>query len=151
MRILVTLENSEFSWYSLQKRIGILCLPGKGCQYFILLQDQCRDFQDFYSNLASNLVKQLQLPLLSMTWIISEITTIILSSLMGLLVFLMCTKAILWIFLRSSTLIIYYKAAGIAGLLGIFLKDGAKILSKPITDLINLSISQSAVPESRKA
>ena len=33
------------------------------------------------------------------------------------------------------------KAAGIDGLSGIFLKDGAKILSKPITDLINLSIS----------
>ena len=33
------------------------------------------------------------------------------------------------------------KAAGIDGLSGIFLKDGAKILSKPISDLINLSIS----------
>ena len=32
----------------------------------------------------------------------------------------------------------------------IFLKDGAKILSKPITDLINLSISLSAVPDSCK-
>ena len=30
------------------------------------------------------------------------------------------------------------KAAGIDGLSGIFLKDGAKILSKPITALINL-------------
>ena len=42
------------------------------------------------------------------------------------------------------------KAAGIDGLSTIFLKDGAKILSKPITDLINLSISLSSVPDSFK-
>ena len=42
------------------------------------------------------------------------------------------------------------KAAGIDGLFGIFTKDGAKILSKPISDLINLSISLSSVPESCK-
>ena len=42
------------------------------------------------------------------------------------------------------------KAAGIDGLSGIFLKDGAKILSKSITDLINLSISLSIVPDSNK-
>ena len=43
------------------------------------------------------------------------------------------------------------KAAGIDGLSGTFLKDGAKILSKPITDLINLSILLSPFPESYKA
>ena len=42
------------------------------------------------------------------------------------------------------------KAAGIDGLSGIFLKDGAKILPKPITDLINLSISLSTVLDSCK-
>ena len=42
------------------------------------------------------------------------------------------------------------KAAGIDGLSDTFLKDGAKILSKPITALINLSISVSAFPESCK-
>ena len=43
------------------------------------------------------------------------------------------------------------KAAGIDGLSGIFLKDGAKILSKPITDLtLSLSISLSTVPDSCK-
>ena len=42
------------------------------------------------------------------------------------------------------------KAAGIDGLSGIFIKDGAKILSKTIADLISLSISLSSVPESRK-
>ena len=38
--------------------------------------------------------------------------------------------------------------AGIDDLSGTFLKDGAKILTKPITDLINLSILLSAFPES---
>ena len=42
------------------------------------------------------------------------------------------------------------KAAGIDDLSGIFLKDGAKSLSKPISDLINLSISLSSVPDSCK-
>ena len=42
------------------------------------------------------------------------------------------------------------KAAGIDGLSGIFLKDGATILSKPIPDLINLAISLSSVPDSCK-
>ena len=42
------------------------------------------------------------------------------------------------------------KAACIDGLSITFLKDSAKILSKPITDLINLSISLSAFPESCK-
>ena len=39
------------------------------------------------------------------------------------------------------------KAAGIDGLSVIFIKAGAKILSKPITDLINLSISLSTVQD----
>ena len=42
------------------------------------------------------------------------------------------------------------KAAGTDGLSGTFLKYDAKLLSKPITDLINLSISLSAFPESCK-
>ena len=42
------------------------------------------------------------------------------------------------------------KAAGIDDLAGIFFTDGAKVLSKPITDLINLSITLSSVPDSSK-
>ena len=34
------------------------------------------------------------------------------------------------------------KAAGLEDLSGRFLKDGAKVLAEPITDLCNLSISQ---------
>ena len=42
------------------------------------------------------------------------------------------------------------KAAGIDGLSGLFIKDGSKILAKPITSLMNLSISLSSVPDSCK-
>ena len=42
------------------------------------------------------------------------------------------------------------KAAGIDGLAGKFLKDGAPYLSSPITQLCNLSISLSTFPEKSK-
>ena len=42
------------------------------------------------------------------------------------------------------------KAAVIYGLSGTLIKDGAKTMSKPISDHINLSISLSSVPESCK-
>ena len=43
-----------------------------------------------------------------------------------------------------------YKAAGLDNLSGRFLKDGAKVLAKPITDLINLSITSGKFPDSCK-
>ena len=42
------------------------------------------------------------------------------------------------------------KAAGLDNLSGRFLKDGAKVLAKPITDLINLSITSGKFPDSCK-
>ncbi len=42
------------------------------------------------------------------------------------------------------------KAAGIDGLSGVFFKDGAPVLSLPITQLINLSISLAKVPDKTK-
>ncbi len=42
------------------------------------------------------------------------------------------------------------KAAGIDGLSGVFFKDGARVLSEPITQLINLSISLAKVPDKTK-
>ena len=42
------------------------------------------------------------------------------------------------------------KAAGIDNLSGCFLKDGAKVLSKPICDLCNLSITSEKFPDSCK-
>ena len=40
------------------------------------------------------------------------------------------------------------KAAGLDS--GCFLKDGAEVLAKPITDLCNLSITSGKIPDSRK-
>ena len=42
------------------------------------------------------------------------------------------------------------KAAGLDGLFGRFLKDGAKILAKPISDLCNFSINSEKSPDSCK-
>ena len=41
-------------------------------------------------------------------------------------------------------------AVGIDNLSGRFLKDGAKLLSKPISDLCNLSITSKTFPDSYK-
>ena len=43
-----------------------------------------------------------------------------------------------------------YKAAGLDNLSGRFLKDGAKVLAKSITDLINLPITSGKFPDSCK-
>ena len=42
------------------------------------------------------------------------------------------------------------KASGIEKLPGIFLKDGAKILSRPICEICNLSISHGIFPNACK-
>ena len=42
------------------------------------------------------------------------------------------------------------KAAGIDRLLGRFLKDGANVLAKPVTDICNLSMSLNKFPSSLK-
>ena len=104
-------------------------------------------FKDFYSNLASNLVKQLPTATskYGMDYVGDYYKNIDLpdwpfgfSHVHG--------NQIINILDKFDT----NKAAGIYGLSGIFLKDGAKILSKPITALINLSISISTVPDSCK-
>ena len=55
-------------------------------------------------------------------------------------------KSIL-IFLKSTQVL---KAAGLDGLSGHFLKEGAKFLAKPISDLCNLSINSEKFPGSCK-
>ena len=42
------------------------------------------------------------------------------------------------------------KATGLDSLSGRFLKDGAKVLAKPITDLCNLSVTSGKFPDSCK-
>ena len=105
------------------------------------MQGFCRDF---YSNLASDLVKQLPnaTSKYDMNYVRDYYSGIELPG--GLFGFShVCVSEIMKILDNFDT----NKAAGIDGLSGIFIKDGAKILSKPISDLINLSISLSSVPE----
>ena len=45
---------------------------------------------------------------------------------------------------------VFSKASGIDDLSGIFLKDGAKLLTMPITQLCNLSISSGTFPDACK-
>ena len=92
-------------------------------------------FKDFYSNLASNLVNQLLTATskYGMNYVRDYYKNIDLPD--GPFGFShVHERQIINILEKFDT----NKAAGIDGLSGIFLKDGAKILSKPITDLINL-------------
>ena len=104
-------------------------------------------FKDFYSNLAGNIVKQLPTATSKycMNYVRDYYNNIQLhGGPCGI-----ChvhVSQIMNILDKFDT----NKAAGIDGLSGIFIKDGAKILSQPITDLINLSISLSTVPDSCK-
>ena len=91
--------------------------------------------KDFYSNLASNIVKQLPTATskYGMNYVRDYYNNIELPD--GPFGFSHVHESqIMNIPEKFDT----NKAAGIDGLSGIFLKDGAQILSKPITDLINL-------------
>ena len=104
-------------------------------------------FNDICYNLASDLVKQLPnaTSKYDMNYVRNFYSGIELPG--GLFGFSdVCVSEIMKIIDNFYT----NKAAGIDGLSGIFIKDIAKILSKPISDLINLSISLSSVPESCK-
>ena len=104
-------------------------------------------FKDFYSNLAGNLVKQL--PTATFKYGMDYVRDYYKNIDLPVWPFGLShvhEKQIIDILEKFDT----NKAAGIDGLSGIFLKDGAKILSKPITDLINLSISLSTVLDSCK-
>ena len=91
---------------------------------------------DFYCNLASDLVKQLPnaTSKYDMNYVRDFYSGIELPG--GLFGFSnVCVSEIMNLLHNFAT----NKAAGIDGLSGILIKDGAKILSKPISDLINLS------------
>ena len=132
------MENFEFSWYALKKGFGILHLPKKDGNISFDPGTNAGIFKDFYSNLAGNLVKQLPTATFKygMDYVRNYDKNIDLPD--GLFGFSHVNeKQIVDILEKFDT----NKEAGIDGLSGIFLKDGAKILFKPITDLINLSIS----------
>ena len=80
------MKNFEFSWYSLKKGFGILHLPKKDGNISFDPGTNAGIFKDFYSNLASNLVKQLPTATFKygMDYVINYYKTLIF--LMGLLV-----------------------------------------------------------------
>ena len=104
-------------------------------------------FKNFYANLANDLVKELPHPcgkfgktyvqryykdhqILPISFTFTAVKEEFISDLLG----------------NMKT----NKAAGIDGISGRFFKDGASVLTKPITELMNLSILLSKVPENTK-
>ena len=148
LKILVhkkNLENFEFSWYAHKKGSeSSVCLEQDGNISFDP-GTNAGIFKDLYSNLAGNLVKELPTATFKygMDYVKYYYTNI--NFPVGPFGFSHVHK-ILDILQKFET----NKATDIGGLSGIFLKDGARILVKPITDLINLSISLSTVPDSCK-
>ena len=142
-----TLENSKFCWPALKKGSdSSVCLEKDDNIYFDP-KINAGIFKDFYSNLASDLVNQLPTATskYDMNYVRDYYNNI------GLVdvpfgFSHVHESQITNILEQFDT----NKAAGIDGLSGTFLKSGAKMLSKPITDLINFSILLSAFPESCK-
>ena len=94
-------------------------------------------FRNYYSTLAENLVKMLPKPTnkYSINSVIKYYEHMILGDYFHLAS--VSENSILTILKATQV----SKAAGIDNLSGRFLKDGAKVLSKPISDLCNLSIT----------
>ena len=103
-----------------------------------------RGFKDYYSNLAGNLLKKLpKAPnKFALNTVFQHYKGIIQSDSFNLDT--VSENTILTI-LKNTNIC---KAAGLDS--GCFLKDGAEVLAKPITDLCNLSITSGKFPDSCK-
>ena len=103
-------------------------------------------FKDYYSNLAGNLLKKLPKPLHKFTLnsVFQHYKGIIQSDSFNLAT--VSENTILTILKNTKV----SKAAALENLSGHFLKDGAKVLAKPITDTCNLSITSGKFPDSCK-
>ena len=100
-------------------------------------------FRNYYSTLAESLVKMLPKPTYkySINSVIKYYEHMILSDYFHLA--FVSENSILTILKATQV----SKAAGIDNLSGRFLKDGAKVLSKPISDFCNLSITCEKFPD----
>ena len=103
-------------------------------------------FKDYYSNLAGNLLKKLPKPpnKFTLNSVFQHYKGITQSDSFNLAT--VSENTILTILKNTEV----SKAAGLGNLSGRFLKDGAKILAKPITDICNLSITSGKFPGSCK-
>ena len=100
-------------------------------------------FRNYYSTLAVNLVKMLPKPTnkYSINSVIKYYEQLFPSDYFHLT---SVSKNSILTILKATQV---SKAAGIDNLSGRFLKDGAKVLSKPISDLCNLSIISEKFPD----
>ena len=103
-------------------------------------------FKDYYSNLAGKLLKKLPKPQnkFTLNTVFQHYKGIIQIYSFNLATFSENT------FLNISKNTNGSKAAGLDNLSGRFLKDGAEVLAKPITDLCNLSITSGKFSDSCK-
>ena len=103
-------------------------------------------FTDYYSNLAGNLLKKLPKPpnKFTLNTVFQHYKGIIQSYSFNLAT--VSENTILTILKNTKV----SKVDGLDNLSGRFLKDGAKILAKSITDLCNLSITSEKFPDSCK-
>ena len=103
-------------------------------------------FKDYYFNLAGNLLKKLPnlLNKFSLNTIFLHYKGIIQSNSFNLAT--VPENTILTILKNTKV----SKAAGLDNLSDRFLKDGAKVLTKPITDLCNFSITSGKISDSCK-
>ena len=103
-------------------------------------------FKDYYSNLAGILLKKLPKPpnKFTLSIVIQHYKGIIRSDSFNLAT---VSEYTILTILKTTKV---SKAAGLDNLSGCFLKDGAKVLAKPITDTCNLSITSGKFPDSCK-
>ena len=104
------------------------------------------EFKDYYSNLAGNLLKKLPKPpnKITLHTAFPHYNSIIQSDSFNLAT---VSENTISLILKNTKV---SKVAGLDNLSGHFLKDGAKVLAKPITELCNLSITSGKFPDSCK-
>ena len=103
-------------------------------------------FKDYYSNLAGKLSKKLPKPpnKFTLNTVFRHYKGIIQSDYFNLAT--VSENTILTILKNNKV----SKTVGLGNLSGRFLKDGGKVLAKPITELCNLSITSGRFPDSCK-
>ena len=103
-------------------------------------------FKDYHSNLARNLLKKLPKPpnKFTLNSVFQHYKGIIQSNSLNLAT--VSENTILTILKNTKV----SKAAGLDNLSCRFLRDGVKVLAKPITDICNLSITSGKFPDSCK-
>ena len=103
-------------------------------------------FKDYYSNIAGNLLKKLPIPpnKFTLNTVFQHYKGIIQSDSFNLAT---VSESTILTILKNTKV---SKAAALDNLSGRFLKDGAKVLAKPTTELCNLSITSGKFPDSCK-